>query len=173
VAINISYYDAMDTSLHARIQLRNAYLAAKRSDDRSTKNGVILTTQDMEVIGFNHFTPGFGDKEEHHERPLKYSLVEHAEADAIHAAASLGVNTNGAIMFAPWAPCPDCARAIVGAGIAEVVCHKQCMDRTPERWLDMVRLGLDILKHGSVLLTAFDGEIGGVENLNNGEIWKP
>jgi deoxycytidylate deaminase len=116
VAINISYYDAMDTSLHARIQLRNAYLAAKRSDDRSTKNGVILTTQDMEVVGFNHFTPGFGDKEEHHERPLKYSLVEHAEADAIHAAASLGVNTNGAIMFAPWAPCPDCARAIVGAG---------------------------------------------------------
>jgi hypothetical protein len=37
----------------------------------------------------------------------------------------------------------------------------------------MVRLGLDILKHGSVLVTAFDGEIGGVENLNNGEIWKP
>jgi dCMP deaminase len=104
---------------------------------------------------------------------MKYNLVEHAERDVIYKAARLHVKTKGTTMVANWVACPDCARAIVLAGIHTVVCHRECMDRTPDRWREMVNLGLFMLRQGGVEVYQWSGLVGRVENLNNGKIWHP
>jgi dCMP deaminase len=157
-----------------REKLFTAYQMAKNSNDSSTRNGAILCKDGWNLCaGCNHYVNGFGDLPEHHERPMKYSLIEHAERDVIYAAAKMGIQTYELTLVANWVACPDCARAIVLSGIACVVTHKQCMDRTMDRWKEMVALGLKIIRDGGVKLVIWDGEVGGVTNLNDGEVWSP
>jgi dCMP deaminase len=157
-----------------REHMRYVYFAAANSDDKSTKNGsVLVRVNEPLCYGWNHFVDGFGEFPEHHERPMKYSLTEHAERDVIYKAARWHHRTKGSTLVANWVACPDCARAIVLAGISTVVCHQQCMDRTPDRWREMVDLGLFILKQGGVEVRQWSGTVGRVDNLNNGEIWQP
>lgn len=65
-------------------------------------------------------------------RPEKYNWVEHAERNAIYAAAREGVRLDGATMYITAEdaktgamrrsfPCNDCARAIIQVGIKTVV----------------------------------------------------
>jgi dCMP deaminase len=155
-------------------KLRAAYVAAAQSTDKTTHVGAILLDGPWNVVsGCNSHIVGFGDKPEHHERPLKYSLTEHAERAVIFRAAKEGIQTNGLVMVAPWATCPNCARAIARSGIRKLLCHKECMDRTPERWTEMVALGHEILKCGGVEIEVWSGKIDDCTNLMNGEIWKP
>lgn len=157
-----------------RLKIRAAYQAAKQSDDQSTKNGVILVDDGWNVMyGFNHMMGGYGHLPKHHERPFKYWVTEHAERDVLYAAAKRGLKTKGLTLVGHWLACPDCARAIVLAGIVEVICHKQCQDRTPPRWKEMVETGLDIIRRDCDLII-WDGKIGdGITNLNNGAVWYP
>ena len=55
------------------------------------------------------------------ERPEKYVWVEHAERKAIYNAARCGTALEGCTIYTDLMPCMDCARAIVQAGIVEVV----------------------------------------------------
>lgn len=159
--------------------MRSVYRIAMKSTDRSTHNGAILVNESHEhnmrplVAGYNAHLPGWGDKEEHHQRPLKYSVTEHAERDVIYRAAYYGIRTQGLTMIANWIACPDCARGIVLPGIRRVVCHKQCMDRTPARWKEMVDLGLKMLEKNYIEVYQWDGTVGDVTNLNDGEPWNP
>lgn len=156
-----------------RLKLRAAYQAAHQSDDRSTKNGALLVNQGWNVLhGYNHIMDGWGGEAWHHERPFKYWVTEHAERDVIFKAAAKGIKTAGLTLVGHWVACPDCARAIVMSGIVEVICHKQCQDRTPDRWKEMVETGLAILRK-DVDLIVWDGKVGDMTNLNNGEIWEP
>lgn len=151
-----------------------AYRIAEKSNDQSTKNGALLLNDGWTVMtGWNHMVSGYGDEKHHHERPFKYWVTEHAERDVILKAASVGIKTEGLTMLANWVACPDCARAIVEAKLAAVVTHKACMDRTPERWKELVQVGLDIIRSGGVKLIIWDDKVGKVKNLNNGEIWYP
>lgn len=155
-------------------KLRAAYMAAMNSTDKSTHVGAVLLDDGWNVLrGCNRHIKGFGDMPEHHQRPLKYEVTEHAERAVIFRAAREGIQTKGLLMVAPWATCPNCARAIVEVGISKVVCHKECMDRTPERWLEMVNLGQEILKRGGVEIEVWSGVVGDCENLFNGGVWKP
>jgi deoxycytidylate deaminase len=158
--------------------MRQVYRIAMYSTDRSTNNGAILVDEHQGqavplVAGYNAHLPGWGDKEEHHERPLKYSVTEHAERDVIYRAAYQGICTRGLTMIANWVLCPDCARGVVLPGIRRVICHKQCMDRTPPRWKEMIALGLEMCEKNNVPVYQWSGKIGGVTNLNSGENWKP
>jgi len=152
-------------------------IAKLHSTDHSTHNGAILIDEDGDLrtlaSGYNSHLSGWGNKDEHHERPLKYSLTEHAERAVIYRAASKGVCTKGLTMVANWVACPDCARGIVLAGIRRVVCHKQCMDRTPPRWKEMIDLGLEMCEKNGVEVVQWDGLVEGIFNLNNGETWQP
>lgn len=156
------------------IKLRAAYREALLSPDTSTKLGAIVVDGGWNVaVGRNEFVRGFGDKPEHHERPLKYAITEHAERNAIFGVYRRRCFCTGLTLVCPWVACPDCARAIVLSGIREVICHKECMDRTPDRWRELVDMGLLILERGGVKLIQWSGKVGGVKNLNNGEIWLP
>lgn len=165
----MSLCDRTDDSLQSRLWMEQAVRMALLSGDQSTKNGAVIV-QEGEIVarGYNDFIPGFGYLPEHHERPFKYSVIEHAERRVVYDAARNGERTGGGIMVANWVACPDCARAIVLAGIKEVICHAVCMERTPERWFNEVSLGLKMLRDNNVTLTYFTGECG-VDNLNNGE----
>jgi len=158
--------------------LRTAYeWAEKTSDDRSTKNGAILVNPCQNVpllFGSNRFPhPSLAENEANHERPRKYAFTEHAERDVIYLAAKCGLVTEGLVMVCPWACCAECARAIVMAGITRVVAHKQAHDMSPERWQQPIEEGREILASRNVEYYLWDGEVGGVWNLFNGEMWRP
>jgi dCMP deaminase len=158
--------------------MRVAYqLAADESTDTSTKCGALLIhPDDGRVIlgGVNSFVNSdMAAHPKNYERPRKYWVTEHAERAAILKAAKRGISTSGLIMVAPWAACPDCARAIVLAGIPLVVSHKRAFDQTPKRWIELVIAGIEILKGGGVTYHLFEDHIAGCENLFNGDIWYP
>jgi len=54
-------------------------------------------------------------------RPTKYLWIEHAERNAICNATRAGTATEGCTMYVEIMPCMDCARAVVQAGITQVV----------------------------------------------------
>jgi dCMP deaminase len=107
------------------IWMDRARLAAEASPDRSRKTGALIVSAAGEEIasGCNTFPHRIAhDVEARHERPAKYLWTEHAERNAIYAAAAAGVATAGSRMYMPWYPCADCARAVIQAGIVEIVC---------------------------------------------------
>lgn len=56
---------------------------------------------------------------------MKYIWMEHAERNAIYLAARRGVSTEGCTMFVELTPCVECARAIIQAGIVQVVINQE------------------------------------------------
>jgi len=99
--------------------------------------------------------------------------VEHAERNAIYLAARNGQFTRGAIMYAPWAPCDNCARAIIQAGIQELVGHQQIMDKTPDRWKESIDLAQGMLNEAGVKYRLIDEFLDAPEVLFDGKLWKP
>lgn len=77
--------------------LRQAYEFAKQSNDQSTQNAAFLVDEDGEIFvrEINRFPDGVKETAERWERPLKYKFVEHAERNAVYAAAQIGRLTVG------------------------------------------------------------------------------
>jgi deoxycytidylate deaminase len=85
----------------------------------------------------------------------------------IYAAAKAGICTEGSTMICPWFACADCARAIVLAGVKQVIGHKQRMELTPDRWSGSVNHGDVILKEAGIDCIYYDGTIDGLSVLVN------
>jgi dCMP deaminase len=66
----------------------------------------------------------------------KYLWMEHAERNAICNAARAGTATEGCTIYVEIMPCMDCARAIVQAGIAEVVVSASRMAEYSSEYYD-------------------------------------
>lgn len=101
-----------------------ANAVSKRSKDRSTKVGCVIVGPDKEIraTGYNGFPRGIYDEAaERHERPEKYLWTEHAERNAIYAAARVGTPLKGSTAYTLIFPCMDCARGLIQAGIVELV----------------------------------------------------
>jgi dCMP deaminase len=97
-----------------------AALAATRSKDRSTRVGAVIVdlNRNVRATGYNGFPRLVNDDiDARHERPIKYRFTEHAERNAIYSAARAGVSTDRCTMYCTHAPCTDCARAVIQAGI--------------------------------------------------------
>ena len=156
--------------------IRRAYYAAELfSTDPNTQNGAILVSKSGTVLGAeaNHFPYKIMETDERWERPLKYKYVEHAERNIILYAAKMGIATLGKKIYCPWYACTDCARAIIQAGIGEVVGHQTTIDNTPERWMGEIELALSMLTEAGVKYRFVKGELGDVEIRFNGEILRP
>jgi dCMP deaminase len=101
-----------------------AGFVAHFSKDRSRKTSAVIVNdrQDLIGIGWNGFPRGLNDDVPcRHERPAKYQWTEHAERNAIYNCAAHGTATRGCRIYMPWYPCADCARAIIQAGIVEII----------------------------------------------------
>lgn len=111
-----------------------AYCAEKGSEspDPRTKIGCVIVDPDNSlVVGACNTCPtGIdGTINGRMEAPSKYTWIEHAERNAIYDAARRGLATAGCIILVELSPCVDCARAIIQAGLAEVVIN---LDRNAE-----------------------------------------
>lgn len=139
--------------------MRLALEVAQQSNDRSRKVGCVIVGPDNEIrsTGFNSFPQGIVDSVEHrHERPAKYLWTEHAERNAIYNAAKQGVSTNGCKMYLPWFPCVDCSRAIIQAGIKELIAVEP--DVGDHRWGSDFAVSLEMLREAGVVLRFVDSD---------------
>ncbi len=101
-----------------------ALLAAKRSKDPSTQVGCCIVDRNKIILstGYNGFPKGCSDDEYPWDREgeqTKYPFVVHAELNAILNAG--GKSLSGASLYVALFPCNECAKAIIQAGITEVV----------------------------------------------------
>ena len=125
--------------------------ASRYSSDPQTQNGAALARlNDLIFTAANRMPAGIEPRHDRLSRPAKYTFIEHAERNVIYKAASLGWATGGSTMYCLWFACPDCARAIIQAGIYEVVGHVKPRTATPSRWLHAVRDGEQMLREAGV-----------------------
>jgi len=142
-----------------------AELAATKSKDRSTKVGCVIVGPDNEVrsIGFNGFPRGINDDiDERHERPMKYSLTEHAERNAVYNSCRMGVPLKGCRLYANWLLCVECARAIIQVGIVEIIYDARDEEAKRKkwdvRWKENFELAQSMLEEAGVKITFYRGE---------------
>jgi dCMP deaminase len=107
-------------------------VVASRSKDPSTQIGCVIVGPAHEIrsTGYNSFPRGIRDNVQTRlVPPDKYLWIEHAERNAIFNAARAGTPLESCTIYVEIMPCMDCARAIVQAGIREVVVDRRRMDR--------------------------------------------
>ena len=104
-----------------------AKLAAMRSKDPNTQVGTCIVSQDNKILsmGYNGFPIGCDDdklpweRDGEDELSTKYPFVTHSELNAILN--YRGGSLDGAKLYVSLFPCNECAKAIIQAGIKEVV----------------------------------------------------
>jgi dCMP deaminase len=81
------------------------------------------TTGQIEVPGYDPYNSNSEFRFTRWGRPQKYSYVEHAERNSVYNAARHGIRLQGARAYLNWSPhpCADCTRALIQAGIVEVI----------------------------------------------------
>lgn len=161
--------------------LRLCYEHALKSPDPSTQNAAVLCVElDGELIPIrntltvNEFPRGVAYSDDRWERPLKYSVIEHAERNCIYAAAQQGVFIQQLAMVCPWAACADCARAIIQTGVRKLITHKQAHERSPQHWRDSIAIAFEMMCEAGVEVVFIDApDLGCEPLLHSGQTWTP
>ena len=128
----------------------------QRSKDPSTQIGAVIVGPAHEIrsTGYNSLPRGVRDDvPERLQRPTKYLWIEHAERNAIYNAARCGTSTEGCSLYTELYPCMDCARAIVQAGIVEIVLDgDRIEDYSSPHYDEQFRESRKLLEEGGVTL---------------------
>jgi dCMP deaminase len=103
-----------------------ALLSAKRSKDPSTQVGACIVNDKNKIVGagYNGLPTGCNDDDFPWEKQgeflgTKYPYVCHAELNAILN--NIGIDLHGCKIYTALFPCNDCSKAIIQAGISEVI----------------------------------------------------
>lgn len=103
-----------------------ALLSAQRSKDPNTQVGACIVNRDKKIVGvgYNGFPTGCSDDQLPWNREgefldTKYPYICHAELNAILN--SISRDLKNATIYVALFPCNECAKAIIQAGIREVV----------------------------------------------------
>lgn len=103
-----------------------ARLSAMRSKDPNTQVGACIVSQDNKILsmGYNGFPIGCSDDEfpwgrSGNELDIKYAYVVHSELNAVLN--YRGGSLEGAKIYVTLFPCNECAKAIIQAGIKELI----------------------------------------------------
>ena len=104
-----------------------ALLSSMRSKDPNTQVGACIVNDDNRIVsvGYNGFPRGCSDEDFPWERSAesqndtKYPFVCHAELNAILN--SNGIGVKGSRIYVALFPCNECAKAIIQAGIKEII----------------------------------------------------
>lgn len=136
-----------------------ALLSAMRSKDPSTQVGACIVNADNRIVsvGYNGFPRGCSDEDFPWERSAdnqndtKYPFVCHAELNAILN--SNGIGVKGARIYVALFPCNVCAKAIIQAGITEVI---YISDKYAET--DANKASRRMLESAGVKLTRFSSD---------------
>lgn len=130
--------------------------AATFSHDPRTQVGAVLQVRGKLVYAANVIPPGVSRRGWRD----KYAIVEHAERAVIYKAAAAGIPTVGGKMFAPWFACHDCARAMILAGVSEVVGLASLAVATPDRWRQQIDEACTMLEQAGVSTRWVSGPAG-------------
>ena len=123
--------------------LRMALVWSANSYCKRRKVGAILVKDRMIISdGFNGTPSGFENICEDEEGKTK-PYVLHAEANAISKVAKSGNDSSGATLYVTDAPCMECSKLIIQAGIKRVVYMIEYR----------VRDGIDLLRRAGVEVT--------------------
>ena len=94
------------------------------SKDPSKKIGALIVNEDRRILasGYNGFPKGIKDDERLDNKEIKYSLVIHAELNALLNALNNGVSVKDSTMYVYGLPiCDNCAKTIIQAGIKNLI----------------------------------------------------
>lgn len=135
-----------------------AKLIGTWSKDRSRGIGCVIVSSERDILatGYNGLPRGVDDTvEERFERPGKYIWTEHAERNAIYAAAKYGTALQDlCTIYTPLFPCMDCARAIIQSGIVRMVTYRP--DFQDPQWGASFRVVLEMLQEVDFMITYLD-----------------
>ncbi len=113
-----------------------AYLSAMRSKDPNTQVGACIVSRENKIlsVGYNGFPKGCDDDEFPWKRDgdvydSKYAYVTHSELNAILN--YRGGSLEGTKLYVTLFPCNECAKAIIQAGIMELVYADDKYQGTP------------------------------------------
>lgn len=103
-----------------------ALLSARRSKDPSTQVGACIVNNQNKIVGagYNGLPIGCHDDEFPWQKEggfleTKYPYVCHAELNAILN--NIGIDLHGCRIYTALFPCNECSKAIIQAGIKEVI----------------------------------------------------
>lgn len=128
-----------------QIQFDKSYLEmagvwAKNSYCKRRQVGALIVKDRMIISdGYNGTPCGFENVCEDEDGSTK-PYVLHAEANAITKVAKSGNSSDGSTLYVTAAPCLECAKLIIQAGIRRVVYHDEYR----------VTDGIDLLKRASI-----------------------
>jgi dCMP deaminase len=129
-----------------------AAAAARSSPNRVRQVGAaIALAQDGGIVSAcNTFPDGVRDIDWRHDGDGRFVWMEHAERNAIYAAARAGRALKDATIATTFFPCIDCARAIVQSGIRRLVAPEPALDDPV--WGPAFPRSRSILEEGGVAL---------------------
>ncbi|MFA5712805.1 MAG: dCMP deaminase family protein [Bacteroidales bacterium] len=100
--------------------LKMAHIWAQNSHCSKRKVGALIVKERMIISdGYNGTPSGFENECEEGGKTKPYVL--HAEANAITKIAKWGNSSDGATLYVTTAPCLECAKLIIQAGIVRIV----------------------------------------------------
>ncbi len=129
--------------------LKLAMLVSERSTCPRMHCGCVLV-KDKQILatGYNGSIPG-----DDHCEDVGCLLVDnhcvrtiHAEMNAILQCSSHGVTTNGAKAYVTNMPCTNCAKALIAAGIKEVIIFSDYHDTMAENFFEIAKVKLTRLE---------------------------
>ena len=143
--------------------MRHVYLAASKSKDPRTKIGAVLIREGVVISeGYNGIARGVFDLPlRYSDRDTKYKFVVHGEHNSILNAARLGIKTSGSIIYTQEVPCHECAKAIIQAGVLEVIVHTQWpeMDYVP-KWIESTTISRKMFQEAGIPVRYLDCPLG-------------
>lgn len=146
-----------------RLLRRAVDFGMRDSDDPRTRVGaaVQFSPEPRDVcFGSNRFPRGVVATDARKSPEHKARYIEHAERDVLFVCARYGFKTKGAVMYAPWFACCGCARAIIAAGIREVVGLRKLHHLTPPRWSDEIAAAHQMLEEAGVEMWWVAADLG-------------
>jgi dCMP deaminase len=106
------------------------------SKDPSRKIGAVAVGSKRQILatGYNGFPRGILDTpERYNDRPNKYKLICHAEANVIYNATYNGISLDGADLYVWGLPvCSECCKGIIQVGIKRVFWSTE--EEVPPNW---------------------------------------
>lgn len=110
------------------------------SKDPSTKVGAVVVDEDNRIvsIGYNGFPKGIKDDERLENRDVKYSLILHAEENALLFSKQNLKNCK--IYTYPLFPCSRCCSKIIQCGIKEII----ALENNNPRWKNSINLSVEM-----------------------------
>ncbi len=124
----------------ARVWAKNSYCTRRKVGALLVKDRMIISD------GFNGTPAGFENICEDPATGKTKPYVLHAEANAITKVAKSGNNSEGATLYVTDAPCMECAKLIIQAGIRRVVYVIEYS----------VRDGIELLRRAGIEVCKYD-----------------